>query len=293
MFKKTKLDSVVTVDSVITFHYHHYKRNFIFPGEAHDFWEMVYVDYGDVLVGTDTKSFPLKEGEAYFHPPMEYHTIQANDNYANVVIITFETQSPYLQSLVGQIWQLQKLEKKLISEIFAEVVQTFAEPLDIVEQTALIKRADVPFGAEQMIKTYLEQLLIALIRHASQTQSVVAKEQGIVPEEERITARVMEILEQNLTTNLTLDQISEQTSFSVSYLKRLFKKTTGYGIHQMFIYMKISKAKRLLSEEDNTVSEISDLLGFNSVHHFSKVFKQHVGIPPSSYAKSIRKRALL
>ena len=51
--------------------------------------------------------------------------------------------------------------------------------------------------------------------------------------------------------------------------------------------LKLNKGKLLIKESTHTISEISAMLGFTSVHYFSRKFKQEYGITPSDYAKSI------
>ncbi len=164
MFEKTELYDVVTIDSVFTIHYFDYTPTFNFPGESHDFWEMVFVDNGEVIVEGDGIPHLLKSGEAFLHPPGEWHSIRANNTYACVVIITFETQSRCVEYLAGRN-VLGETEKSIISEIIKDAIHTFAQPLDIVHQTAMIKRADAPFGSEQLIKLHVEQLLIHLVQN--------------------------------------------------------------------------------------------------------------------------------
>ena len=45
---RTELRQPVTVQSIITVHYFEYTKNFAFTGEAHDFWEIVFADKGDL-----------------------------------------------------------------------------------------------------------------------------------------------------------------------------------------------------------------------------------------------------
>lgn len=290
MFTRTALNDVLQIDSIITLHYFDYTLHFQFSGEVHDFWEMVYIDHGDVTIVAENTTILLRKNQALFHKPNEFHSIRANDSYAGVVIITFDTQSPALEYLTHGPIELSSHDKRRISEILKEARATFSEPLDIVNQVTLIKRANAPFGAEQIIKNQIEQLLIHLIRQQMLENPLP---QPAAEDNQMIAARIMKILEDNLCGNLSLDDISEQLSFSKSFLKAQFKKHTGHGIHQTYLQMKIAFSKKLLSEENRSISEISELLGFSSIHHFSKTFKQVVGMPPSSYVKSVRSRALL
>jgi two-component system response regulator YesN len=74
--------------------------------------------------------------------------------------------------------------------------------------------------------------------------------------------------------------------FSKSYIKAQFKKKTGSSVIQHYISMKIDKAKKLLSQQKYTISEISDILGFSSVFYFSRQFKEYAGVSPSSFREN-------
>jgi AraC-like DNA-binding protein len=47
--------------------------------------------------------------------------------------------------------------------------------------------------------------------------------------------------------------------------------------------LRMDRAKRLLREEELTVAQVADAVGFSDPYHFSRVFRQHVGMPPSRY----------
>ena len=51
--------------------------------------------------------------------------------------------------------------------------------------------------------------------------------------------------------------------------------------------LKIKEAKKLLRKEDLSVSRISDMLSYSSIHNFSRSFKKSVGISPTDYRKKI------
>ena len=54
-----------------------------------------------------------------------------------------------------------------------------------------------------------------------------------------------------------------------------------------FLDLKLKEAKRLIRESSLNFTEISELLGFNSLHYFSRLFKERVGMTPSEYARSV------
>ena len=58
---KHKIANIVSINKIVTIHYHELDRNFFFEGESHNFWEMVYVDAGEVEIianGKQTECAP-------------------------------------------------------------------------------------------------------------------------------------------------------------------------------------------------------------------------------------------
>ena len=61
---KTTLKNVVTVKKIVTVHDYEFDKNFSFEGESHDFWEMVYVDKGKIMVYTKIRKARKKNKQA-------------------------------------------------------------------------------------------------------------------------------------------------------------------------------------------------------------------------------------
>ena len=86
---KTELKQPVTVQNIITVHYFEYTKNFAFTGEAHDFWEIVFADKGDLYITAGSSESLLRQGQMYLHRPMEFHNIRCDGKTAsNSVIVT-------------------------------------------------------------------------------------------------------------------------------------------------------------------------------------------------------------
>lgn len=83
---------------------------------------------------------------------------------------------------------------------------------------------------------------------------------------------------------LTLDSIAAQFDLSPSHFSLMFKKITNYSVIDYLIKLRLSKAKLLL-EDGKSISEVAEAVGFSDIYYFSKTFKKHVGLSPSSYRK--------
>ena len=87
----------------------------------------------------------------------------------------------------------------------------------------------------------------------------------------------------HLSEKITVPQIAESVGLNPGYISQLFKKETGISISEYIQNERVNKAKTLLSETDNSLSEICGSLGFYDQSHFSKVFKNSVGVTPKKY----------
>jgi len=73
-----------------------------------------------------------------------------------------------------------------------------------------------------------------------------------------------------------------------SQLQKLFHDETGGGIMEYFSALKIKAARRMIREGRLNMTQIALHLGFQSVHYFSRRFKQFTGMSPSEYGESVK-----
>lgn len=109
----------------------------------------------------------------------------------------------------------------------------------------------------------------------------------ISPEEHRSSQRVKEIvafLRQNLSAELSLDEIAANIGISKFYLSREFKAATGMTVIEFLNTTRCAEAKRLI-ENGVSVSAAAGACGFGNMSYFSRMFKRHFGNPPSAYSE--------
>ena len=69
------------------------------------------------------------------------------------------------------------------------------------------------------------------------------------------------------------------------YLKKGFKTVTGKTIHEYHQELRISKAKELLQQQGQSVTDVANTLGYSSISHFSTAFKRVTGLKPCELLK--------
>ncbi len=98
------------------------------------------------------------------------------------------------------------------------------------------------------------------------------------------------LMEKNISKNIDVSEIAEQLNVGYVLFRKKFKDFTGFSPKQYFIHLKLSRAKDMLLSSDLSVSEIAYQIGFESVHYFSKAFKEGTGISPSDFRGLVNKQ---
>jgi AraC-like DNA-binding protein len=287
-FIKNKLVRKIDVTGIYTIHYFKYGLNFRFEEEKHDFWELMYIDSGNAIIVSNGKKIKLKQGEAFLHEPNSSHTIYTNNEFANSAIISFECKNQDLSSLSGSVLTFSEFDKLLLNKLINEAKLSFSDKLNDLYLKKMSKKSVTPFAYGQLIKNCIELLLISQLRMKEDLPQM-DKISSISPVSDKIVESILQILQEKLeqSANVNLEEISLELKFSKSHIKTQFKKIMGVSILQYFIGLKMDKAKKLLSQQKYTISEISDILGFSSVYYFSRQFKLYTNMSPTKYVNSI------
>ena len=285
-------EKVFNVDKIITLFYMELPKNFYYEGEQHDFWEMVYIDKGEMLCTAGTNRFILKSGEMTFHKPNEFHNLSGNNNVApNVSIITFQCRSKAMKQFEGKIFQLNADEKALLSALISEGLSCFRliDPSNPVLQKMQTTELS-PFGGQQMVKNLLEVLLIRLNRDQDALPKSIR--QSYVIDGVDVPYHVKEILQflnDNIYGKITISDVAQAVGKGESTVKQLFSIYRKSGIMKYYNSLKIKEARRLIREGRYNMTQIADLLHFDSPQYFSKCFKAFTKLTPSEYKASIIK----
>ena len=280
------LERPLEIRHIYTVHYFEYTSHYAFAGESHDFWEFLYVDKGNVRVTAGEQIYDLSRGQIIFHAPGEFHALSANGVVApNLIVVSFPCASPAMTFFHGHITTLGAEERGLLGRIVKESRCIFSNALNDPTTHSMQRRDDVPFGAEQLLATALEELLIRLVR---QGDSIPALQQVPPRQLEKRTQQIIEYLEHRLDQSLSIRQICQDNLIGRAQLERCFQQQTGGGVIDYFNQLKIDAARRMIREGHLNITQIASQLGFSSVHYFSRRFKTVTGMTPSEYVRSVK-----
>lgn len=299
-YQHTYLKNSISVRSVVSLHYFEYMSDFTFPGEQHDFWELVCVDKGEIQAVAGDRTVTLKRGNVIFHKPGEFHNVVTNGQVSpSLIVISFDCHSPAMKKFSGQVLTIRDNEAVLLSQLIIEARNAFQGRLDDPYQEKLTRRTQSPaFGSEQLIRNYLEEFLISLYRRHLAAPGPLAVP-ALTPSpsisslpgahaRKEIYSRIQSYMETHLHERLTIQQICRDNLISQSQLSRIFQEFCQCGPIDHFIDLKIETAKQLIRDNQLNFSQIADRLGYTSIHYFSRQFTKQTGMTPSEYAESIR-----
>ena len=289
-FVATTLEQSIPIQKIVTVHYFEYAKDYVFEGERHDFWEILYVDKGEVEVMAGEVGYKLRQGEMIFHKPNEFHNVFANGVVApNLVVVSFESNAPAMAYFEGKIIAAGEDERALLARIVREARDAFSSPLDDPSLTCLERASSHAFGSEQMIGILLEEMLIRMVRRGAERFSGVKVSSSVKTRSDRdLTHRIIAFMEEHVEGNLSFAQVCRFSAQSATNLKTIFKAETGMGVMEYYRMLKIEMAKILLREGAGNITQVADRLGYASVHYFSRYFKQATGMTPSEYTQSIQ-----
>lgn len=289
-FSGIDIREALVIDNIFTIHYFEYTKDFYFGGERHLFWELLYVDGGVVEVVAGKTQHTLFKGDIIFHKPGEFHNLWANGKTApNLVVITFGCNSRASQWFVGKILRIKEEERNLLGHIVHEAKRAFSTPLDDPMTKGLERREDQPFGCEHMIKIYLEEFLIRLIRRDTNVSGPKRLPNTIELRTKEVAFnKVVNFLEDNMSNNFQIADLCRAVGYSRSYLHKVFKDRTGRSVMEYYKRVKLEKVKQMIREGANNFTQISDEMNYSSLQHFSKIFKRYIGMTPSEYSSSVK-----
>lgn len=291
-FTRLQFDTVFNIESVITLFYMEFKKSFRYNGESHNFWEMVYIDKGEMICTAGKNRFTLKSGEITFHRPNEFHNLEGNNvDSPNVSIITFDCNSPLMTYFDGKIFKLNQDEKYLLSQLFQEGLSCYEmENSNNPLIQKMHKKTDPPVGSSQSTKNFLELFLIRLYRNGFSTTKSERKNYVIdgidVPHQIK---EILDYMKNNVCGRITVKQIADHIHTSESQTKKLFSTYYDGGLISHFNSLKIKEARRLIREGKMNMVQISEHLSFDNPQYFTKCFSKYTKMTPSEYKKSILK----
>ena len=266
----------VEITTVFTLFLRCCREPFVFSGELHDQWEIVYVRRGNAAITADDKVYHLSSGSVIFHKPMEFHQIYADKPGLEIFVASFKMSGELTFKFKHAVFSLVPEEMDLFEKLITRCVTLnngyFADAAER-DCTPLWNASPLEFYTCIHILEYILCLLGA--------------RSPVVPAlphtaDSLLYQKVVAILEERIYSNITIQEVAQLCGVSASTVKTCFSRHAGCGLHKYFLKIKIRAAIRLI-KKGQSISSVSDTLGFNNPNYFSYVFQRETGRRPTDY----------
>lgn len=258
----------LNINEIYTKFYQEKGLNYNFPGETHPYWELTYVDKGFLSTTVDDKKYELKQGDLIFYAPLQFHTQSTLDSSSSYLTINFNMDFNHHELLCNKVFTLQRDSYFIVSKLIEELSSN-------------------SIYSNDLSLCYLKQLIIQTLRLENsyfQSRPTTHMQQTY---ENNLINEIIKFIDNNLYEKLSVDTLCRHFCISSSMLHSLFKNNMDNTVKNYINDLKLNKSKELIKNSTYTLSEISEMLGFSSIHYFSKKFKSNFGISPTEYSKSI------
>ncbi|HLO99008.1 MAG TPA: AraC family transcriptional regulator [Fimbriimonas sp.] len=100
-----------------------------------------------------------------------------------------------------------------------------------------------------------------------------------------VVAKALRVVSRSLGSDLSDEVVAEQVGLSTSHFRFLFKQAVGKPFHQYLVAARLERAKQLLDQSQESISNVAIEVGFSGLATFSRAFSQRFGLSPKEYRK--------
>lgn len=236
------------------------------------------------LKNTDLKdqileyNIDLENTNEYYFPEVAQERLKASIQFADLNRI-----ENVLNILQYENFELRNLSRKRFIKFNLRIVEILSQfsdlGLDLEEQILWLNEMVFQFeeGTHEIYFKRLKKICENLCQNISQKKN---DQRG------KLINNIMSYINLNYKDpNLGLAKISTEFGISEGYVSAMFKDQAGINFTDFVENIRIEKACRLLRDTDDTITMISEIVGYNSVQSFRRAFKRVKGMQPKEFRK--------
>ncbi|WP_310601824.1 AraC family transcriptional regulator [Anaerosporobacter sp.] len=249
----------------------------------HDFPQISVILSGKGKYLIDDELFEVEAGDIlFFDSKVRHHNVVVNDKepmvefFVGFADIHFQNmpENSIDFGVYPKIMHMKSHIKREVSKICYDMIAEY--------------QSGQP-GTELMVKAYMIQLLIQVVRGLTIDVQKTEVEQFENYNRSYVVKRIINYLNENYEQRISLEQIAHNMYLSPVYISKIFKEETGESPINYLIKIRLEKAKELLQVSNSgSIKNVAKQVGYEDVYHFSKLFKKYYGISPMYYKKNVK-----
>lgn len=264
--------TTINIPEIIAYYYTIKSPNYNFKGESHSLFELTFVDNGTLNTSIDGVEYILNSFDIIVYDKNQFHTQSVKvDSSCSYLTIMFDMKCEDASLICNRVFHCRK-------ELY-KAVRTFAKSIS----------STIPYS-ENLILSNFYEIIVRLFQYdyLELDDSKLHKESYQHFQDELLEG-ILAYIEEKISSPISIEDLCIKFSISRSSLQIMFKDNLNTSPKKYINDLKLSRSKELIKENKYTISEIAFMLGFNSIHYFSRAFTQHYEISPSEYAQKLFK----
>lgn len=272
--REREFSSDITRYETKTEDFYFMRRNALSKGKLHCRPHLHYhIEFGILRQGTttlfvDSVEYKLEAGDIFIAFPNQIHRYDSIDYEQYDLIIANPDTMPELAAVFGSCLPQSAVLKK------SEKTKHLDELMDLICRTAATYNGQY---RELIIKGYMLSFFGELL-------SVLPLSDSKLGDSHALKA-VVNYCTKNFSKDLSLSILENELHISKYYISHLFSNKLRVRFNDYINSLRISEACRRLRRTDDTVTEISEAVGFGTLRTFNRAFTKQMGMSPSEYKK--------
>ncbi|HAM31550.1 helix-turn-helix domain-containing protein [Erysipelotrichaceae bacterium 66-17] len=239
------------------------KGNYHGRGHIDNFYKMIYVDQGTMQAIVDDHEYTLNQYDALIIDPGQKHVVYTSPECScSYLAIDFNMKNTFKSITMPHYFHTDKHIHQILSHFMnaLEINTIFNDELAIV---------------------FLKEALLMLYQNGKSGRVDPMQEHF----ESTLLNEIIVYIHNNLFSPISVEDLCVHFSISRSTIQNLFRSQLDMTPKQYISELKLSEAQKLILQHKYTISEISNQLGFTSIHYFSRKFKERFDMSPTEFAK--------
>ena len=247
-----------------------------YPWHSHtNDYELSFITYGSGSLIINEKETPVNAGDICVIPPGTYHRHAAPDPHGMEYLVIRFRSDPMPGSL---------------SDYFRSIgpaVTSGSSYLPYIKESAnLLLQLQVSNGgvADVQLQTVCLSL-IQLVRMLSENKALAIRTRSDYSMND-----ILRYITEHCEDHISLQSLSEKFSISSSHLSRMFSHAYGCSPINYLINARMARATEYLGKTNKSISEISELVGYENHFYFTNLFIKRIGCSPTEYRERMANR---